>query len=51
MAEETGLLDDSRRFAKLSMGASLIGMCTGIIIIVVVVGVVVGGGYLPKSSP
>jgi hypothetical protein len=50
MAEQTGTLDDSRRFAKFSVGASVMGAITGVIIIVVTVGVVVGGAAHTTSS-
>jgi len=50
MAEQTGILEDSRRFAKMSIGASLMGVCAGILVIIIVVAVVVGGGHSAAHS-
>lgn len=43
MAEETGILEDSRRFAKMSLCASFLGVCGGIILMIILVAVFVGG--------
>jgi hypothetical protein len=44
MAEETGILEDSRRFAKMSLCASFLGVCGGIVLMIILVAVFVSGG-------